>query len=488
MLRKIVTTAAIFLLLTAGHAQNTWIKTYGGTETDRAYDVKQTADGGYIIAGGTASFGKGITDVYLIRSDANGDTLWTRAYGGSKGESGKSVQQMADGGYIVAGSTSSFAAPGRTRIYVIRTDALGDTIWTRTYGGAWFFSLLKEADGGFLLMGGNDKYTLLKRTDANGDTLWTKAIPEIFGTAIAHTSDGNYILACVKGKYTNIPTVMKVDASGNPSWIKECNWSKLSKYDYLNGYSIQETTDGGFIFTGSMQRYTDRSYACLIKTSSTGDTLWTRLCGAPEDFTMGFYAIQTSEGEYLICGSNIPGGRYGDTQRYVYLIKTDASGNQVWDRRHAASQISYGRAVQQTEDGGYVVTGYMVIEGQWLDVCLIKTDESGLVTGVNDYVGQYTNQPQKFNLRQNTPNPFNQSTNISYEIHNNTQNIKLTIFDLTGKEVITLVDEVLSPGIYSVLWNGKDKKGGDAPSGTYFCKLHQEGNTTTVSKKILLIR
>ena len=111
---------------------------------DYGRTVQQTTDGGYIVVGYTTSFGAGLQDVYLIKTDANGDTIWTRTYGGGDWDYSHVVEQTTDGGYIVVGYTKSFGA-GDYDVYLIKTDANGDTLWIRTYGGGryrvWLWSL-----------------------------------------------------------------------------------------------------------------------------------------------------------------------------------------------------------------------------------------------------------------------------------------------------------------------------------------------------------
>ncbi|MCK4576076.1 hypothetical protein KAU34_06690 [candidate division WOR-3 bacterium] len=182
-----------------------WTKTYGGTESDIGSSVQQTSDGGYIIAGSTNSFGVDGTDVYLIKTDASGDTLWTRTYGGINGDQGYSVQQTSEGGYIVVGETDSFGA-GFYDFYLVKTDSFGDTLWTKTYGGQFYESgesVQQTSDGGYIIGGYTDSFgagksdAYLVKTDANGDILWTKIFGGTsfeYGFSAEQTLDGGYIV------------------------------------------------------------------------------------------------------------------------------------------------------------------------------------------------------------------------------------------------------------------------------------------------------
>ncbi|MCK4511362.1 hypothetical protein KAW64_06455, partial [bacterium] len=124
----------VWLIKTDGGGNKTWAKTYGGIYEDRGYSVRQTADGGYVIAGVTGSYGAGAYDIWLIKTDGSGHVSWDKTFGGSAWDWGYSVEQTADGGYVLAGYTESFG-PGNSALWLIRTDCNGDTLWTRTHGG-----------------------------------------------------------------------------------------------------------------------------------------------------------------------------------------------------------------------------------------------------------------------------------------------------------------------------------------------------------------
>jgi len=210
-------------------AQTSWWRTYGGTGSDYGYSVQQTLDGGYIVAGSTGSFGAGGGDFYLIKTDASGDALWTRIYGGTGYDYGYSVQQTLDGGYIIAGYTQSSGA-GSYDVYLIKTSASGDTLWTRTYGGAdgdGGFSVQQTSDTGYIITGytysfgaeSTDVYLI--KTDASGDTLWTRTYGGTgydYGRSVRQTLDGGYIIAGYThsfGAGCDDVYLIKTDANGN---------------------------------------------------------------------------------------------------------------------------------------------------------------------------------------------------------------------------------------------------------------------------------
>ena len=152
-------------------AQITFQKTFGGG-ADNASSAQQTDDGGYIIAGSTFSFGAGGADFYLIKTDTLGNLLWSKTYGGTEFEEANSVVQTNDGGYIIVGFSLSFGGGG----YIIKTNLIGDTTWTKIYlgGGSEFKSVHQTFDGGYIMGGviGGDAY--LVKTDSLGGTQWTK--------------------------------------------------------------------------------------------------------------------------------------------------------------------------------------------------------------------------------------------------------------------------------------------------------------------------
>ncbi len=367
-------------------AQVTFQRTYGGANRDYGYSVAQTADGGYVIAGCTQSFGAGSSDVYLVKADASGDAVWTRTYGGDWDDCGYSVAQTADGGYVIAGWTWSFGA-GSYDAWVIKTDASGDTIWTRTFGdtgGDYGTSAAQTADGGYIITGctwssgtGYADVWLIK-TDATGDTIWTRTYggdPTDCGCSVAQTADGGYVIAgetySFGAGYSDL-WLIKTDASGDTIWTRTFGGTS-----YDGGYSVLQTADGDYVIAGWTRSFGAGDYdVWFIKTDAAGNTTWTRTFGGTE-YDYGRSVVQTTDGGYVITGYT---ASFGVGEYDVYLIKTDSCGDTLWTRTFGGEGYDKGYSVAQTADGGYVIAGYTWSYGAGRsDVYLIKTDSAGRV-------------------------------------------------------------------------------------------------------------
>lgn len=443
------------LLSLPAFSQQRWQKTYGGIGRDWGYSVQQTSDGGYIVAGTTSSFGDS-TQVYLIKTNALGNTLWTKTYGGTGGDYGYSVQQTTEGGYIIAGYTESFG--DSTQVYLVKTNAFGDTLWTRSYGGTfcdWGYSVRQTSDTGYIIAGttfsfGNFLQVYLIKTNAQGDTLWTRTYGggSIEGAnSVKQTFDGGYIVTGLTGEYPTYQVyLVKTNASGDTLWTRtygDTAWDE--------GYSVQQTSDTGYVIAGR----TGPFWACrvyLIKTNVSGDTLWTRTYGGP-GLSWGLSVNQTSDQGYIIAG------RY-DTTGYgaqVYLVKTNSFGDILWTKSYGESGSEFGYSVQQTSDGGYIVAGGTSSFGDTLgDVYLIKTDANGNVGVEDDSPGRI--KPLTSNLSFSViPNPFTSFASVPGH-----SSERFALYDISGRKVGSYMgDRIgfdLSAGIYFLKPKSKDAK------------------------------
>jgi hypothetical protein len=270
----------VWLLKTDASGDTLWTKTYGGPAMDGGNSVQQTFDGGYIIAGYTFSYGAGLDDVYLIKTDSSGDTIWTRTYGGPNYDGAYSVRQTSDSGYILTGWTESFGA-GFNDVYIIKTNVSGDTLWTRAYGGtSWDEgqSVQQTSDGGYIIAGetgsigaGSLDFWLIK-TNASGDTLWTRTYggwnrEESY--SVHQTTDGGYIIAGYTGTYGAggyDVYLVKTNASGDTLWTRTYGGTGDDE-----GHSVQQTSDSGYIIAGFTNSFGAGGYdVYLIKTDANG--------------------------------------------------------------------------------------------------------------------------------------------------------------------------------------------------------------------------
>jgi len=358
-------------------------KAIGGPAIEKGNSLIQTSDGGYAIAGYTESFGAGEKDVYVVKLDANGNLQWTKTIGGPAIENGSSLVQTSDGGYAIAGSTRSFGA-GEVDVYVVKLDANGNLQWTRTIGGEKDevgFSLIQTSDGGYAIAGTTTSFgageadVYVVKLDANGNLQWTKTIGgpgyEI-GFSLIQTSDGGYAIAGLTPSFGAGGLdvyVVKLNANGNLQWTKTIGGPAGEI-----GISLIQTSDGGYAIAGSTESFgAGEADVYVVKLDANGNLQWTKTIGGPA-VENGSSLIQTSDGGYAISGYT---GRPGEWD--IYVVKLDANGNLQWTKTIYAKNEDFSKpSLIQTSDGGYAISGDTKSFGAGeTDICIVKLDKNG---------------------------------------------------------------------------------------------------------------
>jgi hypothetical protein len=393
-----------------------WYKFYGGPGDSEAHSVQQTTDGGYIMVGTTPGV-ISMYSIYLIKTDSIGDTLWTKIFVGKNktnySDNAYSVRQTFDGGYAIAGDFNN--TDSTDVAYLLKTNANGDSIWSKSFSGLYvavFYSMQELPDRGFILTGFTAPYNgnfkddgFLVRTDKNGDSLWTK---------------------------------------------------KFGKSAWNQGFSSVSTTmDGGYILVGGA-RDSVKQVLCLFKTNSSGDTLWTKTySGTGNDVGEGVQ--QTSDGGYIIAGTTSSYGGSSGTE-YLYLLKTNSSGNFEWRKTFGGTWgASLGDCIQVTSDGGFIISGFTSSYGNLDgDVFLIKTDSTGYAPTGIQMLGQPVSGITIF------PNPFSTQTTVELESGNRYQDMRFEMFDVYGRKVKSL----------QVTSSKFEIQRGDLPGGIYFVSVY----------------
>jgi len=335
---KIVGIIVSILVVTFGHTQEPdtlWTRTYGGSGDDVGYAILHTDDGGYLVVGSTESYGAGGKDGYIIKTDLDGNTIWTHCYGGSEDEELYAIKPTTDGNYIVVGYTGSFGYGG-SDIWLLKIDSLGDTLETREWGSPSNEigkSIEPTSDGGYIITGSME--------------LWFGVKSAFLGKVWDNTLDPSWIRT-----YTNLPAT-----SGG-------------------AHAIQ-ATDDGYMMVGhwwAPEPPTD-SYAWLVKTDSLGDTVWTTRYFPVKDLS---YIQQVSDSSYVVLGPSYAHS-YGPYS--VMLREVDNSNNVFWEMIVGDTlSDDFGREFQQIADGQYVVAGETESVVDTLsDVLLFKINESNVL-------------------------------------------------------------------------------------------------------------
>jgi len=371
----------------SAHPIMRWNKTFGGEGDDSVYSFEYTSDEGYILAGSSQIFnGKRIdTDAKLVKTDANGNMQWQRTIGGDESDSAYYIMQTSDGGYIMAGETESYGV-GTIDFWLVKTDDEGNEQWNRTFGGEDIeevTSFRKTLDGGYIMAGTTrpletGSYDMwLVKTDAEGIEQWNLTLggkDDDTRPSVRQTSDGGYILAGTTRSYgagSDDFWLIKTDPEGTEQWNRTFGGED---YDWL--YSFQQTFDGGYILGGATCSFGNGSFDFwLVKTDNNGIEQWNRTFEGKENVIayISSSVQQTLDGGFILTGVT------GSMNSFdCWLVKTDSEGEEVWNRTFGYDEDNIPHSILQTPDGGYIIAGKAGSEKiNSYDLWVVKTDADG---------------------------------------------------------------------------------------------------------------
>jgi hypothetical protein len=391
-----------------------WQQTYGGIGIDEASSVRQTSDGGFIIGGSSYSpypgYGNrtapewGGRDFWIVRTDAAGSNLWDRAYGSLGTEGLSSFEQTSDGGFILAGYSSSLGTNGNKTansygledMWLVRTDSSGNKLWDVSFGGRaidWATSVRQTSDGGFVVAGastspasgnkssdswgGSDFWVV--RFNAAGAKLWDRSFGGDNWDAaytIRQTSDGGFVI----GGYSNSGAggnktaagygfsdfwLVRLDGDGNKLWDRAFggDWDEELR-------SLVETPDGGFLLAGRSYSFPSGSKTSahfgyydwwVIRVDGNGAELWQRSYGGTDDDILRD-VNRTADGGFILSGSSRSSTNGTKTSRWYgrtdyWMVRINGSGEPLWDQTLGTRGEDDAVSAQQTADGGFIVAG-----------------------------------------------------------------------------------------------------------------------------------
>ncbi len=319
----------LYLIKVDENGDTLWMRTLGGPNDEEAFDIKKVPTGDLVIAGWTSSYGSGLRDAYLVLTNENGDTIWTRTYGGAARDIAYGVYPTSDGGFIMVGATRS-SGNGLSDLYLVKANAQGDSMWAKTFGGSeqdFGYSVLETPDGGFIAVGFTessgsgmgDMYII--RTDASGDSIWTRTFggsADDRALKIKPANDSGFIITGYSSSFGSGGTdvyMLKISNQGDSVWA--------FTYGGLQddcGYDIENAANGGYIVCGITRSFGEGNEdVYLLRLSEQGDTNWTQTYGGSSDDGAAA-VIEMPDHGLLIAGKTYSFGTGGYD---VWLIRTE---------------------------------------------------------------------------------------------------------------------------------------------------------------------
>ena len=369
-------------------SQSTFEKIFGGVELpEYGHCAIQTNDEGNILIGEDGS-----EDIYIVKTDKNGIKIWDKHYGGRNSDHGYDVKQTSDNGFIVVGSTDDFGKNESTNVYILKLNSIGDTLWTKAYGtdfGDYGYSIIESLDKGFILTGMTYDFStgmqnlLILKTDKYGNQVWMKVYKcknSYVGKSIIPTNDGNYIILTDKpelgGQIINSHLrLFKINQSGDTLWTKVIK----KGYSFQAGNIIQ-TKDNGYLLSGtSIGDSSNKDYATdiyLVSLNSKGETIWMKNYGN-KDSDFGRHVIQTKDLNYVVVGDSY---RHENNNTFTDLVifKVKRDGSIIWSKTNKSVGYKIPGSVCETKDLGLLIGGTLNNNNRsYDDMFLLKIDKFG---------------------------------------------------------------------------------------------------------------
>lgn len=423
-----------------------WENVYGQSGNEYGYRVRTCLDQGYIVAGSTSS--TGISDGYLVRVDSLGLVMWTKYFIGNNVDVLRSIKQLPDSGYVLAGYSNS-AGHGGYDGWILRTDKNGDTLWTKYIGTPdwdFFYDVTPTYDGGFILCGGTygqgagDEDMYFVKTDANGDTLWTKTYGGLKADeARGIVETGDSLLAAAGFTYSRGDTlgdswVLRMNATGDTAWTKTmAGWSNTEDkaWGICDLYSLGRILIAGE--TSFVNGDPDGYFQCY---TYGGASLFNEVDGGLGSIDNYYGIVSRPNGSFATLGTteNVQGNGHGDM--YFYHNRQGP-----YYTSFGTFSTEAGYSLDITHDDGYILCGYTEGFNTFLpNIWLIKTDTSGNSTGV--LAIREMPSPETAGSVSVFPNPSDENINIIFDVVKPFEGkITAEIFDITGRKILSVSPE-----------------------------------------------
>jgi hypothetical protein len=346
-----------------GQGYEQWSTDIGGDDTEHFKAIHETSDGGFIIAGYVEDWNTDDQQFYLVKTDSTGDVEWSQLYGGSSDDDAYAVSQTNDGGYIVGGRTKS-SGSGLYDLWLIKTDQQGEILWEKILGGTKedvAYSLLVLDDDEYLVVGGtashgsgnSDAWVL--KTSSEGEILWNITIGgkmNDVGRKVIASADGGFVIVGDTSSYGagwNDIWLIKMSSDGSVSWNQTYGGSAND-----NGKSVVETDDG-FIIAGNSESFgSNLVEGYVVNVDPDGNLVWEQTFGGTSDDYAESIAL-LSDGGYVVTGFT---SSTGTGESDVWLFSVSQGGDLMDETFYGGSMRDRMYEILPTSDDGYILVGF----------------------------------------------------------------------------------------------------------------------------------